>query len=125
MFTQRTPGRLLVMVAFCMAPLASDATTNGRTTSNGATTTGTSLPTAQEQLRGSEMDNEMTRLARQRLVNDTNLSVAARNVSIVTLNQKMTLQGMVPTQAERARVVELVSAVSPELQVVDQIKVAR
>lgn len=108
------------MVAFCVAPLASDATGNSR-----ATTTGTSLPTAQEQARGSEMDTEMTRLARQRLVNDTNLSVAARNVSIVTLNQKMTIQGMVSTQAERSRVMELVSSVSPNLHIVDQMKVSR
>lgn len=83
------------------------------------------LPTAQQQLRGTKADNDLTRLARQRLVNDTRLSVASRNVTIVTLNQQMTLQGMVPSQAEKERVVELAQSVSPNLEVIDQMTIAK
>lgn len=116
--------KTLVMVAFCIAPLTSEAKTGASTNSSTNQKSVSGLPTAQQQIRGSELDVEMTRQARQRLVNDTDLSVAARNVSIVTLNQKMTLQGMVATQAERTRIVELVSSVSPELKIEDQLRVS-
>ncbi len=105
--------KILIVAALFLAPLGL------------ASLASEALPTAQSQARGSTSDNLTTRQARQRLVNDTSLSVASRNVTIVTLDRKMTLQGMVPTQSEKNRVFELAKSVSPDVEVVDQMTVAK
>ena len=131
--------KTLIVIALCFAPKVADASDEARQAMTGradarenetvqakdAIEMKVQLPTAQQQLRGTKADTEITRKARQRLVNDTNLSVASRNVTIVTLHQQMTLQGMVPSQYEKDRVVELARSVSPDVQVVDQMTISK
>lgn len=81
--------------------------------------------TVQDQSRGSMTDVELTRLARQRLVQDQNLSTNGKNIKIITLDRVMTLRGPVASTAEKMRVLDHARAVSSNVQVIDNLEVKR
>jgi len=57
-------------------------------------------------------DIELVARLRKVLVDDSALSVAAKNVVIVVKAGEVTLRGQVPTEAEKTRVYELATAVA-------------
>lgn len=61
--------------------------------------------TADDQLKGSEADIEVTRRIRSRLTDDSQLSISAQNITIVTMANKITLKGEVRDQEEKNRVI--------------------
>lgn len=67
--------------------------------------------TAEDQVRGSKADVELTRVIRQELMRKPDLSVDAQNIKIVTLNGLVTLRGPVASESE----VEQVGAVAQKL----------
>lgn len=68
-----------------------------------ATESGPEVETAQDQSMAST-DEDITRQIRQAIVGDDDLSVAARNVTIVTRSGVVTLHGSVPDGDERAAI---------------------
>lgn len=74
--------------------------------SRAARTEVTSSLTAQDQIRGSREDVELTRKIRSSIIEDKVLSADARNVKIITLNRRVTLKGMVGSPAEEASVLK-------------------
>lgn len=81
--------------------------------------------TAQDQVKGSMTDVELTRVTRQRLVRDENLSTNAKNVKIITLDKVMTLRGPVGSPAEKMRILDHARSVSSSLQIIDNLEVKR
>ena len=81
--------------------------------------------TAQDQTKGSMTDVELTRLTRQRLVKDRELSMNAKNIKIITIDQVMTLRGPVASLAEKMRVLDHAKAVSNRLQIIDNLEIKR
>jgi hyperosmotically inducible periplasmic protein len=67
-------------------------------------------------------DRQTTARIRKGVVADSTLSVAAKNVKIITVNGRVTLRGKVPTEAERKLIVELAESAAPG-QVDDQLQV--
>lgn len=86
-------------------------------------TTGQLGKSADQQVRGSDRDVELTRLARQRIVSEDALSTNAKNVKIITVGNVMTLRGPVNSQAEKNRVGELAKAAAPRISVVNELAV--
>lgn len=63
--------------------------------------------TAEDQVRGTQADVELTRQIRQELMQQDDLSVDAQNVKIITLNGVVTLRGPVTNKTELNRVAEV------------------
>lgn len=59
---------------------------------------------ADRQLEGSKSDVELTRKIREKLVKDEALSMYAENITIVTLDNTVTLKGEVTSKAEGERI---------------------
>jgi hyperosmotically inducible periplasmic protein len=69
-------------------------------------------------------DLEVTREIRRSVVADSSLSTYAHNVKIVTEAGRVTLNGVVRTDAEKAAVVSKAAQVAGASNVVDELKVA-
>lgn len=69
-------------------------------------------------------DLELTRQIRRSLVSDDSLSTYAHNVKIVTAAGKVTLNGVVRSDQERAAVVTKASEIAGRAKVLDELKVA-
>ena len=75
------------------------------------TTASTAKKTADSQMQGTTSDVEITRKIRDRLTDDDSLSTSAKNVTIVTLGNTVTIKGNVEKQDE----VKKITAVAREL----------
>lgn len=60
--------------------------------------------TAQMQTRGTDMDVEVTRKLRERLMADDQLSTNAQNIKIVTVQDAITLTGPVANREEKVKI---------------------
>lgn len=60
--------------------------------------------TADDQMKGSQSDIEITRKIRSRLTDDRSLSLSAQNITIVTMKKRVTLTGKVRDREEKDRV---------------------
>lgn len=72
---------------------------------------------------GDEGDRTLTQEVRQALVDDSALSVNAKNIKIVTIDGKVTLRGVVSSEAERGSIVAKARALRGVLEVDDQLEV--
>jgi len=73
---------------------------------------------------GSSQDLKTTQAIRQALVSGTNnYSVTARNVKIITANNKVVLRGPVRSPEEKAGIVAIAKSVAGEGNVEDQLEV--
>lgn len=68
-------------------------------------------------------DVDVTQRVRQALVNDSTLSVAGKNVTVVSKNGTVSLRGTVATSDEKARIKSLVMGVDGVREVDDQIEI--
>lgn len=80
----------------------------------------TLTPTDQSE---SEADRNRTQEVRKALMDDSALSMNAKNVKIMTIDGKVTLRGVVSTEAERQSVVAKVRALYGANAVDDQLEV--
>lgn len=81
---------------------------------------GTLTPTDQSE---SEADRELTQRVRKSVVDDDSLSMNAKNVKVITRNGKVTLRGIVDTQAEKDAVAAKARAVSGVTDVDNQLEI--
>ncbi len=81
---------------------------------NAEDTSAQSRVTAQDQST-KPIDVEVTRKIRQRLM-DKEVSAQAKNVTIVTVNGKVTLKGNVPSDSEKRTVGEIAKSVASSVQ---------
>jgi hyperosmotically inducible periplasmic protein len=74
--------------------------------------------------KGNKQDLDVTTRVRRSLVNHTNnLSTAARNIKVVTVNGKVTLRGPVKTEEEKSKIDAMAKQVAGEANVDDQLEV--
>src|SRR2546421_5938610 len=105
---------LVTMLALSAIGLTAceDRTSSPRTTRNGSSrqpdNTGVNTRdrdnttlTPGDQAQGSDTDRKITAEIRRAITNDSNMSVDARNIKIVTLNGAVTLRGPVDSQQEK------------------------
>lgn len=71
-----------------------------------------------------ESDRAITQSVRNALNNDYSLSDKVRDITIVTVNGRVTLRGHVKNDAERSRVVSIVTLVNNVKSVDNQLEVA-
>lgn len=88
---------------------AADNTARNARDKNGQTIT----PTDQSE---SEVDRGVTQKVRQALVDDSALSMNAKNIKVVTRNGKVTLRGVVASAEEKASIEAKVKAVAGVLE---------
>ncbi|MNK90093.1 periplasmic protein [compost metagenome] len=81
--------------------------------------------TADDQSTTSYRDTELTRQVRERIVQDGGLSTAAKNITIVTVGGKITLSGMVASQAEKEKVESIAKTVTGASSVTNQTVISR
>ncbi len=79
-------------------------------------------PSAEDQVNATAHDVEITRKIRSSLTSNKKFSVAAQNVTIVTLQGNVTLRGMVPTLDEKKKIAEVAQMISGR-KVDDQLQV--
>ncbi len=85
-----------------------------------------STKTPLDQMKGSDKDIETTRQIRQALMDDSSLSTNARNVKVITLNNKVTIRGAVNSSDELRRVVSLAkTTAAKDSQVVHDLNVVK
>lgn len=72
----------------------------------------------------SASDAELTRNIREQIVADQNLSMRAKNITIISNNGLVTLKGAVATNQEQARVEEIAKKSSGTKSVVNQTEVS-
>lgn len=80
----------------------------------------TVLPTDQSE---SEADRSLTQDLRKAVMADSALSMNAKNIKIVSSNGKVTLRGVVASEAERKSIVALLQAVPGVGELDDQLEV--
>lgn len=77
--------------------------------------------TADQQMKGTETDVEITRILRQQLMEDKALSFYAKNITLVTLGNHITLKGKVKNKEEGIRIEEMVKRLTPDKQVINNL----
>lgn len=77
--------------------------------------------TATDQIHGSQTDVEITRILREELMNDKELSTYAHNISIITLGNNVTLRGTVKNKSEGIRIEEMVKNHTPDKKVINKL----
>jgi len=80
-------------------------------------------PTADDQ-KNNRKDIETTRRIRQAIMKDKSLSIAARNVKIITRDGTVTLRGAVHSAEEQKAIAAHAAEVAGEANVKDELKVA-
>ena len=66
-----------------------------------------------------------TKRIRQELMNDETLSMKAKNIKIITINNGVTLKGNVESAAERERILKHAYIKAPKHKIYNQITVVR
>lgn len=120
-FIEQTKRSLLV-VSVCTFWITPTLFANVHT-SNARNLPGVTSLTADEQAKGTNADIETTRIVRQELMDDTTLSTEAKNITVVTLDNTITLKGSISSEAERAKVAEKVQSVAGQYRVNNEITV--
>jgi len=68
-------------------------------------------------------DLKITQAVRQALMKDSELSMAAKNIKVVTANGRVTLRGPVKSTGEKAKVAQLASSAAGGAQIDNQLDV--
>ncbi len=80
--------------------------------------------TPEDQMRGSAQDVETTRLIRSELVKDDTLSTNAKNIKVITINDVVTLRGIVNSDIEKNNVEKKAKDVAGNRKVDNQLSVS-
>lgn len=68
---------------------------------------------------------ETTRMIRTELIKDTTLSVYAKNVKVIVIDDLITLKGPVRNDGERIKIARIASAIAPNYRVENQLQIAK
>jgi len=68
-------------------------------------------------------DIKLTRIVRKAIIKDQALTMAAKNVKIITVNGKVTLRGPVKTEEEKKKIEYLAQTAAGKAQVVNHLEV--
>lgn len=79
------------------------------------------IPTADDQIKGDKTDVEITRILREELMRDKELSTYAHNISIITLGNNITLRGTVKNKSEGIRIEEMVKSLTHDKKVTNKL----
>lgn len=113
------------LCTFLAVPVIANTTTTETTRSTTSSARNQSGVVADSQATGSRADVETTRLIRQELVGNNDLSAEAKNITVVTLNNTVTLRGSVATEEEKQKIAETVETVASQHQINNEIQVTR
>ncbi len=118
MFSILAAGVLIAIQAFAQAspPVAPDNTRANKTEPSNAAATA-------DQQSNNPADIEVTKRIRQSVVGDKSLSTDAHNVKIVSMGGKITLNGVVRSQAEKDAVEMKAHQVAGKSQVTNDLKI--
>ncbi len=72
--------------------------------------------TAEDQLKGSRNDVELTRRVREEITSRESLSTQAHNIQIITLNGVMTLRGSVKSMSEKNQIANIAKSVATDIR---------
>lgn len=75
-----------------------------------------SAVTADDQLKGSRNDVELTRRVRDQITSKDSLSTKAHNIKIITLNGVMTLRGPVQSENEKMEIARIAKSVTSDIR---------
>ena len=95
-----------------------DADNSGK---NNRDSSGSSLTSTDQG--NSPADRDLTQRIRQSLVADTNYSMTAENIKIITVNGKVTLRGPVNSDAEKSGAEALAKSIAGDGNVDDQLEI--
>jgi len=117
---------LLFLASTLLFSVAADAADEekkpGDSTGKNAPNHGAKQPTSTDQSERPE-ERKLTLAIRHALLRDKSLTTLARNVTIITANNRVTLRGFVNTPAEKRTISRLAHAAAGEIPVDDLIKV--
>lgn len=78
-----------------------------------------------EQQSESEQDRQVTQSIRRHLIEDESLSLEAKNVTVVTVDGRVELNGAVPSESEKQKVQKIASSVNGAKEVENHLKVTK
>ena len=111
---------LVLAAGFCSQAFADDARTSQVVNADNTLVNKKNEKqlTAEDQVKGSSQDVEITRKLRRYLTDDDNLSTYAKNIKIVTLSGVVTLNGPVRSRSEKQSIEEYARRLvrSPHIQ---------
>jgi osmotically-inducible protein OsmY len=117
-----------LLVLACLSGLsvaalaADDKTTNPDNTATNARDRSGETQTSGDQS-NSSADLKITQAIRQALMKDSELSMTAKNIKIITANGQVTLRGPVRTAQEKAKIDQIARSAAGGAQVDDQLDV--
>jgi hyperosmotically inducible protein len=112
---------LLCVSVFTLAAIAQDTPAADNTKKNQRDRSG-ETKTSGDQSNSLE-DMKITAAIRRAIVRDRSLSMAAKNVKIITANGMVTLRGPVKSDTEKAKIVELAQSAAGNAKIDNQLEV--
>ena len=112
---------LLCVSVFALAAIAQDTPAADNTKKNQRDRSG-ETKTSGDQSNSSE-DVKITAAIRRAIVRDRSLSIAAKNVKVITANGMVTLRGPVKSDTEKVKIVELAQSAAGNAKIKNQLEV--
>ncbi len=112
---------ILCLSAFALSAIAQDTPAADNTGKNQRDRSGETKTSGDQS--NSSTDVKMTAAIRRAVVHDGSLSMAAKNVKIITANGMVTLRGPVKTEAEKAKIAELAKSAAGDAKIDNQLEV--
>jgi len=120
---KRTLLALACLSAFSLASLSADdeKTTPDNTATNERDRSGETKTSGDQS--NSPADLKITQAIRQALMKDSELSMTAKNIKVITANGQVTLRGPVKTAQEKAKVDQIAKSAAGGAQIDNQLDV--
>lgn len=112
---------LLCVSVFTLAAIAQDTPAADNTKKNQRDRSGETKTSGDQS--NSSGDAKITAAIRRAVARDHSLSMAAKNVKIITSNGMVTLRGPVKSDAEKAKIVELAQSAASNAKIDNQLEV--
>ena len=122
MLMKRTSLILACLCAVSLAAIAADDKTKPDNTATNERDRSGETQTSGDQS-NSSADLKITQAIRQALVKDSELSMTAKNIKIITDNGQVTLRGPVKNAQEKAKIDQLARSAAGGAKIVDQLDV--
>ena len=122
MFMKRTLLVLACLCAVSLAAIAADEKTKADNTATNERDRSGETQTSGDQS-NSSADLKITQAIRQALMKDSELSMTAKNIKIITDNGQVTLRGPVKNAQEKAKIDQLARSAAGGAKIVDQLDV--
>jgi len=103
---------LLIQFPFFTVQSADKSLLNNSMSSSSKSVASGANITAEDQLKATERQDELTRQIRRMITDDNSFSMRARNITIVTLGDKITLKGKVDSKQEKDKITSMVQTMA-------------